>query len=313
VHKQAVCVVGYRFFKFPFSNFEFSDFDFQMEHFVKENTDGGRVRSLSGVQETVERLGPWFQNLHLPNGIQTAPKHSLGDYPLFKWEAIAPILPTRLDGWRVLDIGCNAGFYCFELARRGAEIVGIDHDPHYLAQAKWASQQFGLEDRIAFKEMQVYDLIRVSDVFDLVLFMGVFYHLRYPLLALDAVVRRVGKLLLFQTLSMPGDEVYSPTAGLDINDRAALLEAGWPKMAFFEHEFAGDPTNWWAPNHACVEAVLRSSGLRILERPTHEVYLCEPDRENPSSSMAWDMHEFEAATRILQDVSFNSMPGRLQR
>ena len=38
-------------------------------------------------------------------------------------------------------------------------------------------------------------------------------------------------------------------------------------MAFIEHEFAGDPTNWWAPNHAGVEAMLRSSGLRVMRGP----------------------------------------------
>lgn len=257
-----------------------------------------RSTSLDELREAIGRLGPWFQNLHLRDDIQTAPDHSLGDYPLFKWKAISPSLPARLDGWRALDIGCNAGFYCFELARRGATVVGIDHDPHYLAQARWAARQFGLEAQVEFKEMQVYDLVRLPDVYDLVLFMGVFYHLRYPLLALDTVVRNVGKLLLFQTLTMPGEDVLSSTVGLGINERAALLESGWPKMAFFEHEFAGDRTNWWAPNHACVEAMLRSSGLRVLGRPAHEIYLCEPDRENPSVVESWDAQEFESATRL---------------
>jgi tRNA (mo5U34)-methyltransferase len=289
------------------------EFHSQMQHFTTENTRSTRSQPLAEVQAAIDRLGLWFQNLHLPVGLQTAPEHPLGDYPLFKWKAIAPFLPAQLDGWRVLDIGCNAGFYCFELARRGAGVLGIDHDPHYLAQARWAAQQFGLEDRIEFKEMQVYDLIRCADSFDLVLFMGVFYHLRYPLLALDMVTRIVGRLLLFQTLTMPGDEVHSPTDGLEINDRAALLEPGWPKMAFFEHEFAGDRTNWWAPNHACVEAMLRSSGLRVLQRPTHEVYLCMPDRNNPSSAMTWDIAEFEAATRIAQDADYHSLQERFER
>ena len=40
--------------------------------------------------------------------------------------------------------------------------------------------------------------------------------------------------------------------------------------------FAGDPTNWWVPNHACVEAMLRSAGLEVVERPGHEIYLCRP-------------------------------------
>lgn len=270
--------------------------------FAEFNVTSNPSESLDSVEQTIERLGPWFQNLHLPDDVQTAPHHALGDFPLFKWNAIAPFLPEQLQGWRVLDIGCNAGFYCFELARRGAKVLGIDHDPRYLAQARWASRQFHLEDRIEFREMHLYGLITFNGVFDLVLFMGVFYHLRYPLLGLDTVMRKVGKLLLFQTLTIPGEEVYSPTTGFDIDSRDVLLEPGWPKMAFFEREFAGDRTNWWAPNHACVEAMLRSSGLRILERPTHEVYLCEPDRESLSTFFAWSLVEFESAAGIRREA-----------
>lgn len=125
----------------------------------------------------------------------------MGDFPAFKWQQLAPHLPENLDGWRVLDIGCNAGFYSFELARRGAIVTGIDHDPHYLAQAQWALKQFDLADRVEFKPMQVYDLAHTEETFDLVLFMGVFYHLRYPLLALDIVAQKVKRLLVFQTLN----------------------------------------------------------------------------------------------------------------
>jgi tRNA (mo5U34)-methyltransferase len=247
------------------------------------------------VGETIARLGPWFQNLHLPNGEQTAPNHPLGDFPSFKWDAIAPHLPKNLSGWRALDIGCNAGFYSFQLAARGAEVLGIDCEPLYLTQAEWASRQFGMQDRVAFREMQIYDLARSAESFDLVLFMGVFYHLRYPMLGLDIVTQKVRKLLLFQTLTMPGEEVYADTTGLTINDRDALLHPGWPKMAFFENEFVGDRTNWWAPNHACVEAMLRTSGMRVLERPAHEIYLCAPNPAAPSSATTWDAAEYRAA------------------
>ena len=228
------------------------------------------------LRRQIERLGPWFHNLHLPDGTQTAPGHSLGDFPSFKWRELAPHLPRRVDGWRVLDIGCNAGFYSFELARRGGDVTGIDVDPHYLAQARWAAKQFGLQDRVRFRRMQVYDLAHTDERYDLVLFMGVFYHLRHPLLALDIVARAVERLMVFQTLTLPGLRVMTNTHDRDIEDREDLLRPGWPKMAFIEHRFARDPTNWWVPNHACVEAMLRSSGMRVVGRPGHEIYLCEP-------------------------------------
>ena len=260
----------------------------------------GRVLS---IEEDIERLGPWFQNLHLPDGSQTAPHHPLGDYPLFKWNAVAPHLPASLDGWEVLDIGCNAGFYCFELASRGAHVTGIDREPLYLTQAEWAARRFGLQDRIEFKQMQIYDLARTREVFDLVLFMGLFYHLRYPLLGLDIVSQKLGKLLLFQTLTMPGSDVYTETAGLEI-------QPGWPKMAFFEHDFARDRTNWWAPNHSCVEAMLRSSGLQVLAQPGHEIYICAPDLARPSCITTWNTLEFLAATGLSSSTSTPSQRPR---
>src|SRR5205085_10451960 len=133
-------------------------------------------------------------------------------------------------------------------------------DEGYLRQARWAADRLGFAcragaaDRVRFERMQVYDLARRDERFDLVLFMGVLYHLRYPMLGLDIVCQKVDRLLLFQTLTTPGDEVFTETAGRDFAQRHMLRETGWPKMAFFEHGFSGDFTNWWAPNHAGCEA-----------------------------------------------------------
>jgi tRNA (mo5U34)-methyltransferase len=106
--------------------------------------------------------------------------------------------------------------------------------------------------------------------------MGVLYHLRHPLLALDAVARVVRRLLVLQTLTMPGDERAEAPADVDIDERETLLQPGWPSMAFIERRLADDETNWWAPNAACVEAMARSAGLRIDAHPAHETWLCSP-------------------------------------
>jgi tRNA (mo5U34)-methyltransferase len=231
---------------------------------------------MASSPDHVARLAPWFHNLHLPDGTQTAPDHPLGDFPDYKWRVLGRHLPDRLDGWTALDIGCNAGFYSFELARRGATVTGIDLDEHYLDQARWAARQYGLEHAVEFRRMQVYELAWLDRTFDLVLFLGVFYHLRYPLLGLDLVARRVGRLLAFQTLTTEEREVQPDTGDRPLDQRAALREAGWPKMAFIEQRFAGDPTNWWVPNHAAVLAMLRSSGLQVRDQLPHELYVCQP-------------------------------------
>jgi len=114
-----------------------------------------------------------------------------------------------------------------------------------------------------------------------VLFMGVLYHLRYPLLALEMVAEKVERLLIFQTLSLPGDEVLATPPDLPLEERRRLLEPGWPGMAFVEGKMAGDPTNWWVPNLACSEALLRSAGLRVTARPGDEMFCCEPAADRP--------------------------------
>jgi tRNA (mo5U34)-methyltransferase len=228
----------------------------------------------TAARSAIDELAPWFHNLHLPDGQQTAPQHELGDFPWVKWKRVADFVPRDLSGWTVLDIGCNAGFYSFELARRGAQVTGIDIDDRYLAQARWASKVFALEDRVQFKSGQVYELAQSSEVYDLVWFTGVFYHLRYPVLALDIVRALTGRMMMFQSLTMPGVVGRATPDDISLDDREHMLASTWPKMAYIEHRLADDPTNWWAPNQACLEALLRSAGFRILAKPAHEFYLC---------------------------------------
>ena len=75
----------------------------------------------------------------------------------------------------MLDIGCNGGFYAIEMRRRGADrVLGIDFDPDYLAQARFAAEALGVEG-IEFRELSVYDVGALGERFDLVVFMGVLY------------------------------------------------------------------------------------------------------------------------------------------
>lgn len=253
-----------------------------------ELTSGQRA-----LREQLVRLGPWFHNLHLPDGTQTAPQHLLGDFPAVKWRQIAPWLPEDLAGCRALDIGCNAGFYSFELARRGAAVTAIDIEPRYLEQARWAARQFGLEARLTFRQASVYELAGTRERFDLVCFLGVLYHLRHPLLALDVVRGVTGGRLILQTLTMPGEAVLQPPPSIELGERELLREPGWPVMAFIEGQLEEDPTNWWAPSHACVEALARAAGFRVVARPGHEIYLCEPDSDEPALRAGLRQSELE--------------------
>ncbi len=251
------------------------------------------TRAADPTRKAIERLSPWFHNLHLGDGVETAPEHDLGDFPAYKWKLLARHLPEDLSGWNALDIGCNAGFYSFELARRGARVLGIDREPHYLRQARWAAQHLGLEEQVEFRKAEVYDLGRGAQRFDLVLFMGVFYHLRHPLLVLDSLASMVDRLLVFQTLTSPDSEQLEVPENLPLLDRDALCARGWPRMSFIERRLAGDGTNWWAPNHAAVLALLRSAGFCVTIHPGHEIYICEPTPQNEERVQI--LRELEAA------------------
>lgn len=233
----------------------------------------GTSRSSNSLRQQIAELGPWFHNLRI-DGIETAPEHFLGDYPNFKWEGFRHVVPEDLGGCSVLDVGCNAGFYSLEMKRRNAgRVVGIDSDPHYLRQAKFAAEQSGLD--IEFHQMSVYDVARLGETFDLVIFMGVLYHLRHPLLALDLLYEHVVKdKLLFQCLQR-GDGRNSVLAeNYDFAEWDVFERSDYPKLHFVEERYASDPTNWFIPNGAAMAAMLRSSGFVIDAQPEREVYLC---------------------------------------
>jgi tRNA (mo5U34)-methyltransferase len=265
---------------------------------VTLQSKGRRAGGGDAVSRRIRELAPWFHNLHLPSGHETASDHPLGDFPTFKWDELSSALPPDLTGWSALDVGCNAGFYSFELARRGATVLGVDRDAHYLRQARWAARLYGLGESVRFERRSVYQLARDERTFDLVLFLGVLYHLRHPLLALDILAEKTRRVLVVQTLTMPGRERLEPPADVDLVDRTPMLRPGWPVMAFVEHSLANDPTNWWAPNAACVEAMLRSCGLRVVARPADETWICEPSAPAPRFDAVAGVELDDAAGRV---------------
>jgi tRNA (mo5U34)-methyltransferase len=225
------------------------------------------------IEKRVRELGAWFHNMNL-HGVQTAPDHFLGDYPAVKWRTFASAIPADLTGKSVLDIGCNAGFYAMEMKRRGAQrVLGIDSDDDYLAQARFAAEVNELD--IEFRRMNVYDVPQLGEKFDVVLFMGVFYHLRHPLLALDLLHDHVTTdLLVFQSMQRGSKEAPELQHDYHFWDTEIFEQDSFPKMFFVENCYSGDWTNWWIPNRACVEGMLRSSGFEIVEHPEAEVYIC---------------------------------------
>ncbi len=228
------------------------------------------------IARAVLELGPWFHNMDL-GGVATAPRHFLGDYPRVKFARFAHVIPQDLRGKTVLDIGCNAGFYSIEMKRRGASrVVAIDSDDVYLEQARFATRVSNVA--VEIEKLDVYDVASLRERFDIVLFMGVLYHLRHPLLALDRiaehVVERSAGMMVFQSMQRGAREIAPVAPDYPFGERAVFDEPGWPKLHFVEHSYSRDDTNWWIPNRACVEAMLRSAGFTIEANPEEEVYVC---------------------------------------
>jgi tRNA (mo5U34)-methyltransferase len=219
-------------------------------------------------------LGEWFHNINLL-GVWTAPAHFLGDFPNLKWKHIATEIPQDLTGATVLDIGCNGGFYAIEMKRRGAErVIGIDVDERYLNQARFAADTLGL--KIEFENRSVYDVDSIPGQFDYVLFMGVLYHLRYPLYALDKVVKKVAGKLIFQTMLRGSEQAREWQQDYHFWNTQIFNDPDFPRMYFIEHSYAGDYTNWWIPNRGAAEGMLRTAGLEIVAHPETETWICEP-------------------------------------
>ena len=209
--------------------------------------------ALDELRRKVDSL-PWFHQLDLREGVLTP-----GRTPLDALRACADAYFTMpLAGKSVLDIGCYDGFNSFEALRRGAaDVLAADHfmwhadsrcrEAFELARSRIAP---GLKDI----DIDVLDMTpgRVG-TFDIVLFAGVLYHLRNPFLAIERVARLAKETLILET-------------HLDACDVPR------PAMIFYPtNELNNDPSNWWGPNPACVEAMLRDVGFPYVVFGPHPV------------------------------------------
>jgi tRNA (mo5U34)-methyltransferase len=242
------------------------------------------------LEQRISALGEWFHNLNL-HGVPTAPHHFLGDFPSIKWNQIQQAIPADLTGATVLDVGCNGGFYSIEMKKRGAEyVLGIDVDDRYLSQARFAAETLGVD--VDLRKCSIYAADDLPGQFDYVLFMGVFYHLRYPLFALDKLIKKVKGTLVFQTMVRGSGDVQAWDDDYPFWNTQIFGERNFPAMYFIEKSYSNDPTNWWVPNRAAVEAMLRSSGLTIEAHPEPETWICSPSCVTREGKYILD-HELE--------------------
>ena len=189
----------------------------------------------------------WFHSMDLGHGIRTSgvydPARTL---PRLK-------LPEQLGGNSVLDVGAWDGYYSFEMERRGAEVVATDH--FSWSGGGWGTKEgfdlaheaFGSAVRAVRVDPAELSPDRVGGTFDIVLLLGVLYHLRDPLLVLERVRSVTKSLLVLET-------------------EVGMLLTSRPAAEFFPGtELNNDPTNWWAPNVAAMKGMLRAVGFGSVD------------------------------------------------
>lgn len=172
-------------------------------------------------------------------------------------------LPESLEGMRVLDIGARDGFFSFECERRGAaEVVAIDYLTPEETGFPIAKELVG--SQVEMRQANVYDLNPEEfGTFDLILFLGVLYHLRDPMLALDRIADVATGKLILETQAIDDAVLVGPGEFKRLADISPELES-IPLMQFYPGDALNDdPTNVWAPNQAALRAMLEESGFAV--------------------------------------------------
>jgi tRNA (mo5U34)-methyltransferase len=172
-------------------------------------------------------------------------------------------LPERLDGLRVLDIGTRDGFFSFECERRGAaEVVAIDSMPATQTGFPIAKELLG--SSVEMMQWNVYDLSPEHfGTFDLILFLGVLYHLRDPMLALDSIWSVSRGRLIVETQMIDDALLVAPGEFKTLAELNPELEK-IPLMQFYPGDsLNGDATNVWAPNEVGLAAMLEEVGFAV--------------------------------------------------
>jgi tRNA (mo5U34)-methyltransferase len=190
------------------------------------------------IRAKIKQFKTWYHNIEL-NGVSTNPANP--SYPETRWRTIEPYVPKAIEQARLVADALNAP--------------------------------------IEYRVQNIYDFVLTNeDTFDYVIFLGVFYHLRYPLLVLDQLARITRKKLYFQSVVKDTGSGRDVTVPDDIraDDYELLNDPDFPKMCFIEHKLEGGYNNWFVCNSSGVAAMLRSAGFENLVKAGGDCFICDP-------------------------------------
>ena len=237
------------------------------------------MTSRKQAEETIRALGWWYQHFEFPNGAKTGPGKLPGYDAKGRWHYIESFVPKDLKGKTVLDLGGNAGFFSIQMKLRGAHrCILVDPFEVAIRQAEFAAEQFQVQLEYVMEDAHVYCLT-TEERFDYVIFLGLFYHLKYPGLVLDRLAEMTRERIFIHSdiLTSRQTSPVRKAAHSNVSDQELLRDPNLPRLTFIEDLLNEDATNWWLPNTAGLAAMVRSSGLKIIDQPHPHIFIAEPE------------------------------------
>jgi len=249
-------------------------------------------------QDLIATRTDWFHSIDVGDGLIT-PGTCPVDYQRFIWDTLR--LPEDMTGLRVLDIGTYDGFYAFECEKRGAEVVAVDVNPEDCRCFALAKQLRG--SRITYHQMSVYDLREetLGGTFDLVLCLGVYYHLRHLFIALDNLWRITRSEMRVETHIIDHHFVMADGSVVELKDiDPRLVDVPIYRFYRFNDLNKADYSNWFGGNVAAVTESLASAGFtpELLGTWSHRAAFRAV--KNPAIPREWEIGSYEGTRFTIQ-------------
>ncbi|MGA3189584.1 MAG: methyltransferase domain-containing protein, partial [Bryobacteraceae bacterium] len=200
------------------------------------------IAAFQQTRRDLATLG-FYHSIELPNGSVIPGLQTIDQQ---RWRIAQFPIPQDLHGKRVLDIGAWDGWFSFEMERRGAEVVAVDStkDTRFLEAKRM------LHSKVEHVVADIcYLTPRDIGYFDIVLFFGVLYHVKHPILALERVCELTTDLACIESF-VTDDQPTGTT----------------PTMEFYEGaQLADQFDNWMGPNISCLMAMCRTAGFARVD------------------------------------------------
>ncbi|MCA1832478.1 MAG: class I SAM-dependent methyltransferase [Actinobacteria bacterium] len=221
-----------------------------------------RGNAPSDLESRIAGVEQWYHRIELAPGVVTPGiNNSQRSLHKLKW-------PDDWSGLRVLDIGTRDGFFAFEAERRGADVTAVDYLPAASTGFALAAEVLG--SKVTYVQENVYKIApETLGKFDVVLFLGLLYHLPDPLGALDVVRRLCAREMYLETQAIDNAVVLRDGRQVPLRRLGRRLR-DVPLMQFYPvGALNSDRTNFWAPNSRCLRDMIEMSGFRVSRLAVH--------------------------------------------